>query len=175
MASDLQELRRADKRQRNSDSEPHELRNSHATIQSAKTVARQFQNVLDLIDEILEDAKQDNCKTSLNKKLKSSKVVPLLDEYEAELRTARDELRSERQAADTLAGLLRDTTRALLEAPDESVKMVMKRLPHTFGKVLTQWAKEAQDDDIDVDTVFEKPPKKKIRLSYNELMVAQGT
>lgn len=138
-----------------------------ATRELKETVGVQLlENAIRLYAELIEDATETrNGIPLMAKKLKCSKVLPLLNEFEAELRTMRDELRSERQAAGTLSDILRGTTRALLEAPDEAVKMTIEGLPPTFGVALIQWVKAARGDGIGMDAVFSALPKKRIRLS----------
>jgi hypothetical protein len=95
-------------------------------------------SVSQLLEELFEAALKTPRGTSLPmEKLKVGKVVPLLTEFEAALRTTRDELRFEREMADKLAELLRGTTRALIDAPGESMQMILRRLPPTFGAMLT--------------------------------------
>jgi hypothetical protein len=73
------------------------------------------------------------------------------------MRTTRDELRLEREKADELAEILRGTSRALLDAPSESMQMVLWRLPPTLGAVLTQRVSAVQGEEINMETVFDEP------------------
>jgi hypothetical protein len=146
------------------DSMSHEQRETQARAMSSSLALREKLNVLQqLHDELIEDAIETQKGASqLEDKLRR-RVLPLFDECETGLRRVKDELRLERETADTLAGLLRDTTRALLEAPIESVKMVKRRVPSMYARALTRWINEAQGSGIDLDTVFHEV--KKIRKS----------
>jgi hypothetical protein len=146
------------------DSMSNEQRETQAGAMSSSLALREKLSVLQqLHDELVEDAIElQKGASQLDDKLRR-RVLPLLDECETGLRRVKDELRLERETADTLAGLLRDTTRALLEAPIESVKMVKRRVPSMYARALTRWINEAQGSGIDLDTVFHEV--KKIRKS----------
>lgn len=122
----------------------HEQRETQARAMGTSLALREKLNVLQqLHDELIEDAiETQNGASRLEDKLRR-RVLPLLDQCETGLRRVKDELRLERETADTLAGLLRDTTRALLEAPTESVKMVKRRVPYMFATALTRWVNAA--------------------------------
>ena len=138
----------------------HEQRETQARAMRISLALREKLCVLQqLHDELIEDAIETQKGASqLEEKLRR-RVLPLLDECETGLRRVKDELRLGRETTDTLAGLLRDTTRALLEAPIESVKMVKRRVPSMFAIALTRWINEAQGSGIDLDTVFHEVKK----------------
>jgi hypothetical protein len=117
-----------------------------------------IKSIKQLREDLIEDALKIPRGTSfMTKKIKSSKLLPLLVEYEATMRTTRDELRLEREKADELAEILRGTSRALLDAPSESMQMVLWRLPPTLGAVLTQRVSAVQGEEINMETVFDEP------------------
>lgn len=155
-ASKVQEMREAEKHEW--DSMSHERRYQHAEVAVARTLKDgELHDFQKLHIELIEDAIETQKGTAqLERKLRSSNLIPPLKEYMEELRRVRDELRFERQTADALAGLLRGTTRALLDASEESLRLVRERLPPTFAAVLSQWVREAQGKSIDVDTVFDE-------------------
>jgi hypothetical protein len=132
----------------------HEQRKGHARATPVNSaLCGKLDTLQQLHDELVEDAIETHRGTSqLEDKLRSSKVVALLDDCEAKLRTIRDELRFERETADKLAELLRGTTRALLEAPHESIRMIRSRLPSVAYSALIRYVNGTRG--IDVDTVF---------------------
>jgi hypothetical protein len=134
----------------------HEDREFHARTETFTFVLhRKLTTIQNLHDELIQEAiRTQKGAPYLGKKLHSSRALPLLKDYESELCRIKEELRFDRETADTLAELLRGTTRALLEAPKQSMRLITNRIPTTLGAALAQWVKEAQGDDTDVDTVF---------------------
>lgn len=138
------------------DSMSHEQRKGHARATPLNSaLSGKLKCLQQLHDELVEDAIETHSSTSqLEGKIRSSRLLPLLDDYAEMLRQERDGLRFERDAADKLAELLRGTTRALQEAPRESIKLLTARLPYTLKTALNRYVNGAQG--IDVDSVFDK-------------------
>jgi hypothetical protein len=158
-------MQRMEKRAREDwDRMSHEQRESRARATPYSSALLGKLSILQqLHNELVEDATERQQGTShLEAKLRSSRVIlSLLDDCAAKLRETRDKLRLESETADTLAELLRGTTRALLEAPPESIELVTTRLPHPLGWALNKYVNGAQK--IKADTVFDEI--KKVRKS----------
>jgi hypothetical protein len=137
----------------------HEQRERRARAKPNNSALRgKLETLQQLHDELVEDAiETQNGTLHLEGKFISSRVLPLLDDCAAKLCEMRDKLRLERGTADSLAELLRGTTRALLEAPPESIELITTRLPYPFGSVLNRYVDEARW--IDVDTMFDEIKK----------------
>lgn len=129
----------------------HEQREGHTRATKVKSALRERLIVLQqLHDELVEDLLETQRGTSqLMNKIRSSGILPLLDDCEAKLREMRGQQTVEREKAEKLAELLRGATRALVEAPRESIKMIATRLPSAFGWALIRYANRAQGTDVD--------------------------
>jgi hypothetical protein len=139
----------------------HEDREFHARVEIFTSVLhRKLTTIQNLHDELIQEAiRTQKGAPYLGRRLHSSRALPLLKDYESELCRIKEELRFDCETADTLAELLRGTTRALLEAPKQSMRLITNRIPVTLGAVLTQWVSEARSDGIDVETVFNEIKK----------------
>jgi len=159
-------LRRVRRAREAWDNMSHEQREGQARAMGVNTALRGKLDIIQqLHDELIEGAiETQDGPSQLEGKLRSLRVLPLLDECEAKLRRVKDELKFEREPAVSLAELLRGTTRALLEAPIESVRMITKRAPSLFGAALTKWVTSAQRHG-NVDTAFDET--RKIRRNFS--------